>query len=78
MTQERCLIRWTEVFILETEHSNSVDPARVSEGVARAVCVALLPGLEQMRDEGLSPLAVRVSTEPDNVSMIVRDDEKYH
>ena len=44
------------------------DPARASEGVARAVCVALLPSLETLRQEEKSPLAVRVSTQPDNVS----------
>ena len=43
------------------------DPARAAEGVARAVCVALMPHLLQLKEEGLSPLAVRVSLEPDNV-----------
>ena len=44
------------------------DPARASEGVARAVCVALLPSLKTIRQEEKSPLAVRASTQPDNVS----------
>ena len=43
------------------------DPARAAEGVARAVYVALMPHLLQLKEEGLSPLAVRVSLEPDNV-----------
>ena len=33
MTQDRCLIRWTEVFILQADQGT--DPARLSEGVAR-------------------------------------------
>ena len=45
------------------------DPARASEVVARAVCQALQPGLVSLKQEtGGSPLAVRVSTGPDNVS----------
>ena len=53
------------------------DPARASEGVARAVCVALLPSLETLRQEEKSPLAVRVSTQPDNVSKDVKSGLKY-
>ena len=47
------------------------DPARASEGVARAVGVALLPSLDNIKSQELSPLAVRVSTEPDNVSSVI-------
>ena len=61
-----CLIRWTEVFIISS--LDPPDPARAAEGVARAVCLALLPSLPSMKDGDLSPLAVRVSTDPDNVS----------
>ena len=67
-----CLIRWTEVFIISS--LDPPDPARAAEGVARAVCVALLPNLTMMKDGDLSPLAVRVSTDPDNVSRQWRDD----
>ena len=64
----RCLIRWTEVFLLATGGAGAEqDPARAAEGVARAVCVALLPSLPKLKQEQLSPLAVRVSTSPDNV-----------
>ena len=49
------------------------DPARASEGVARAVGVALLPSLDNIKSQELSPLAVRVSTEPDNVSFNIID-----
>ena len=65
-----CLIRWTEVFLVSTAPGapgEASDPARAAEGVARAVCVALLPTITQMKDQDLSPLAVRVSTDPDNV-----------
>ena len=61
-----CLIRWTEVFIISSV--DPPDPARAAEGVARAVCLALLPSLTIMKEADLSPLAVRVSTDPDNVS----------
>ena len=48
------------------------DPARASEVVARAVCQALQPGLVSLKQEtGGSPLAVRVSTGPDNVSTLI-------
>jgi len=72
MTQEYCLIRWTEVFLISTQNPNMSqgdppDPARASEGVARGVCVALLPGLATLKSSDLSPLAIRVSTQPDNV-----------
>ena len=76
MTHNRCLIRWTEVFLISSSSSGSgssgseqpSEPARASEGVARSVCVALLPSLEMIRSQQLSPLAVRVATQPDNVS----------
>jgi len=73
MTQDRCLIRWTEVFLINTgdkgtpTHGDPPDPARAAEGVARSVCVALMPHLAQLKQEGLSPLAVRVCLDPDNV-----------
>jgi len=73
MTQDRCLIRWTEVFLINTgdkgtpTHGDPPDPARAAEGVARSVCVALMPHLAQLKQEELSPLAVRVCLDPDNV-----------
>jgi len=73
MTQDRCLIRWTEVFLINTgeagtpTHGDPPDPARAAEGVARSVCVALMPHLAQLKGEGLSPLAVRVCLDPENV-----------
>ena len=66
------LTRWTEVFLIKTgvesgPRGREADPTRVAEGVARAVGVALLPALPKLREEGLSPLAVRVSLDQDNV-----------
>ena len=43
-------------------------PARAAEGIARAVSVALLPHLQALKEEGLTPLAVRVTLDQDNVS----------
>jgi hypothetical protein len=66
--------RWTEVFLIKTgaeggPRGRETDPARVAEGVARAVGVALLPALPKLKEEGLSPLAVRITLDQDNVSV---------
>jgi hypothetical protein len=65
--------RWTEVFLIKTSGGESgrgreADPTRVAESVARAVGVALSPALTRLKQEGLSPLAVRVTLDQDNVS----------
>jgi len=74
MTQDRCLIRWTEVFLINTgerpgatTNGDAPAPARAAEGIARAVSVALLPHLQALKEEGLTPLAVRVTLDQDNV-----------
>ena len=46
-------------------------PARAAEGIARAVSVALLPHLQALKEEGLTPLAVRVTLDQDNVSHLI-------
>ena len=46
------------------------DPSRLASHVAKAVCVALLPHLDKLREEELSPLAVRVCLDPENVRPI--------
>jgi len=51
-----------------------LDPARVASHVAKAVCVALLPHLSKLRAEDLTPIAVRVCLDPENVSFLVNDD----
>ncbi len=48
-----------------------LDPARVASHVAKAVCVALLPHLAKLKEEDLTPLAVRVCLDPENVISIV-------
>jgi len=73
MMGETHLIRWTEVFLINTGEAGTPppgdppDPARASEGVARATCIALLPHLSQLRKDDLSPLGVRVFLDQDKV-----------
>lgn len=66
------MLRWTEVFLLkipdQANRTRDPDPTRVAEEVARAVGVALVPLLSDLKKENLSPLAVRVSLDEDNVS----------
>lgn len=66
------IIRWTEVFILQTEEdSKATDPidiSRVSESLARATCIALVPELDSLSKVNLSTIAVRANIHPDNVS----------
>lgn len=67
-------IRWTELFLLPTsgpqndhgDFSDPPDPARVASHIAKAVCNALQPHLAKLRDQDLTPLAVRVSLDPEN------------
>ena len=92
MMGETHLIRWTEVFLINTGEAGTPppgnasrldvtslaeppqcpgdppDPARASEGVARATCIALLPHLSQLRKDDLSPLGVRVFLDQDKVA----------
>ncbi len=53
----------------ESGRGREADPTRVAESVARAVGVALSPALTRLKQEGLSPLAVRVTLDQDNVSV---------
>ncbi|XP_046664682.1 zinc finger FYVE domain-containing protein 16-like isoform X2 [Homalodisca vitripennis] len=65
------IIRWTEVFILQCEdsdHSNEpLDISRLSESIARATCLALVPLLDLLSAASLTTLAVRTTIHPDNV-----------
>jgi len=69
---DKHVLRWTEVFLITTPdpaaRGGEPEPTRVAEGVARAVGVALLPHLGLLKEAGLSPLAVRVTLNQDNVS----------
>ena len=70
------MIRWTEVFILpnnkeqtgESEYSEPPDPTRLTSHIAKAISMALLPHLKSLKTKDLSPLAVKVSLDPENVS----------
>ena len=69
----RHLIRWTEVFLMPSKNpeqpvQDGNDPARAAGHLARAICVALTPNLAKLKTDNLSPLAVRINLDPDNVS----------
>lgn len=67
------LIRWTEVFMLPSKITSrssvtdSDDPALAAGHLARAICMALTPHLEKLKDADLTPLAVRVNLDPESV-----------
>ncbi|XP_064848133.1 zinc finger FYVE domain-containing protein 9-like [Oncorhynchus masou masou] len=66
------VIRWTEVFFLQSEDqpnglSDPADHSRLTENVARAFCVALCPHLKLLKEEGMAKLGLRVTLESDQV-----------
>ncbi|XP_039286923.1 uncharacterized protein LOC111051534 isoform X2 [Nilaparvata lugens] len=79
------IIRWTEVFILQSEEQSGVgsggggggkagagagdpvDISRLSESLAQATCLALVPFLDLLAAAGLTAVAVRANIHPDNV-----------
>ena len=72
----RNLIRWTEVFLMPSKNperpiQDNDDPARAAGHLARAICMALTPNLAKLKSDELSPLAVRVNLDPDNVSFTI-------
>ncbi|KAK3913879.1 Zinc finger FYVE domain-containing protein 9 [Frankliniella fusca] len=65
-------IRWTEVFILESEEGSGrtgdpVDISRLSEQLAKATCLALVKLLDLLAAANLTTLAVRATIHPENV-----------
>ncbi|XP_028833879.1 zinc finger FYVE domain-containing protein 9 isoform X2 [Denticeps clupeoides] len=69
------VIRWTEVFFLQTEDQTNVlsDPAdhsRLTENVARAFCVALCPHLKLLKEDGMAKLGLRVMLDSDQVGYL--------
>ena len=75
----RNLIRWTEVFLMPSKNperpiQDNDDPARAAGHLARAICMALTPNLAKLKSDELSPLAVRVNLDPDNVSFTIFQD----
>ena len=75
----RNLIRWTEVFLMPSKNpeqrpggvqDGGDDPARAAGHLARAICTALTPNLAKLKNDDLTPLAVRINLDPENVSTI--------
>ncbi|TST47715.1 Zinc finger FYVE domain-containing protein 9 [Bagarius yarrelli] len=67
------VIRWTEVFFLQSEDQPNGDPAdhsRLTENVARAFCVALCPHLKLLKEDGMAKLGLRVTLESDQVGYL--------
>lgn len=69
---ESRFIRWTEVFILESEEGSGrtgdpVDISRLSEQLAKATCLALVKLLDLLATANLTTLAVRATIHPENV-----------
>jgi len=70
------MIKWTEVFILPSskectenaDYTEPPDPSRITSHIAKAISMALLPHLKQLKKEDLSPLAVKVCLDPENTS----------
>lgn len=68
-------IRWTEVFILESEEGSGrtgdpVDISRLSEQLAKATCLALVKLLDLLAAANLTTLAVRATIHPENVGYL--------
>ncbi|KAL6104104.1 zfyve9 [Pungitius sinensis] len=69
------VIRWTEVFFLQSEDQPNVlsDPAdhsRLTENVARAFCMALCPHLKLLKEDGMAKLGLRVTLDSDQVGYL--------
>lgn len=66
------IIRWTEVFFLESEEQQSglsdpADHSRLTENVAKAFCLALCPHLKLLKEDGMTRLGLRVTLDSDQV-----------
>ena len=48
--------------------SSSADPTRVASIFAKHVTHAMVPHLKHIKHQGLTPFAVKISLDPDNVS----------
>ncbi|KAM9439266.1 zinc finger FYVE domain-containing protein 9 isoform 2-T2 [Clarias gariepinus] len=67
------VIRWTEVFFLQSEDQPNGDPAdhsRLTENVARAFCMALCPHLKLLKEDGMAKLGLRVTLDSDQVGYL--------
>ncbi|KAM8838484.1 zinc finger FYVE domain-containing protein 9 isoform 1-T1 [Synchiropus picturatus] len=67
------VIRWTEVFFLQSDEHPSSDPAdhsRLTENMARAFCMALCPHLKLLKEDGMAKLGLRVTLDSDQVGYL--------
>uniref|UniRef100_A0A3B5MN82 Uncharacterized protein n=1 Tax=Xiphophorus couchianus TaxID=32473 RepID=A0A3B5MN82_9TELE len=69
------VIRWTEVFFLQSEDqpsglSDPADHSRLVENVARAFCMALCPHLKLLKEDGMAKLGLRVTLDSDQVGYL--------
>ncbi|KAL3868060.1 hypothetical protein ACJMK2_040898 [Sinanodonta woodiana] len=69
---DRCFIRWTEVFFIDTEErasgkSEPVDLSRLAETLASACCIALTPHLEKLQESSLTRVGLRVTIDSERV-----------
>lgn len=65
-------VRCAQVFFLQSEDhpgglSDPADHSRLTENVARAFCVALLPHLKLLKEDGMAKLGLRVTLDSDQV-----------
>lgn len=65
-------MRRAQVFFLQSEEhpgglSDPADHSRLTENVARAFCVALLPHLKLLKEDGMAKLGLRVTLDSDQV-----------
>ncbi|XP_078417238.1 zinc finger FYVE domain-containing protein 9 isoform X1 [Cetorhinus maximus] len=66
------VIRWTEVFFLQSEDqpsglSDPADHSKLTENVAKAFCLALCPHLKLLKEDGKAKLGLRVTLDSDQV-----------
>lgn len=70
-TNERYLIRWIEVFLLQinenSRRSELLNTSRLSESVSQAFCIALIDHLDQLYESGLTKIGLRISLDVDKV-----------
>eukprot|EP00061_Rhincodon_typus_P008840 g31817.t1 len=64
------VIRWTEVFFLQSEDqpsslSDPADHSKLTENVAKAFCLALCPHLKLLKEDGKAKLGLRVTLDSD-------------
>ena len=62
------MLQCEEGGVANVRTGTDLDISRVSESIARAFCVALVPLLDLLATAGLLILAIRATLDPDNVS----------